>query len=317
MKRFGLILGTVTSCAGLVACASSPSDPQEELVAGFEVPPVPDGYTRYIAPAIHKLQPGEDKMFCQWLDVAPDSDRDMIDLKGYQTVTGHHAVLYSSSENEPVGTSRECTTDDMVSVEYLGGVGGEGGANTGNLPDGVVFRHRKGRTLLVNSHYLNATDKVQDVQSVVDIKTSPPSPDRIAAGMAVINYSDLQIPANTPSYSVDLYCNWPSDTSLITFSDHMHANGKSAFSEVKHADGTIESLASDPSWSPEQSFNPTFNKFDLSAPRKIKAGDQAHVNCTWSNPTGAAIRFPTEMCDSFGFYLESTEQLVCEAAPAT
>lgn len=310
MKQLCLILGTVA--ASLVGCATD-SGNDVPLVKGFDPPPVADGYTRFVLPGIERLQPGEDKMFCQWIQLASDQDVDVLDVEGYQSVTGHHLVLYSSSEKEAVGTSRECTTDDMVSVEFLGGIGGEGGANATKLPEGLVFRQGKGRTLLANTHYLNATDNVQDVQSVIDIKTAAPSADRKAAGMAVINYLDFQIPPNSASYSIDAYCTWQRDTSLVMWSNHMHSNGLSVSTDVKHIDGSVESLATDAAWRGEAAFNPTWTHWDIASPRVIHAGDQTHIKCTWKNLTGNMMRFPDEMCDGVGFYTDSSEQAICDA----
>lgn len=281
-------------------------------VTGFAPPPVVEGYRRYVTPIVHGVAPGEDKMFCQWVDAANAHDVDVLDITGYQTVTGHHAILYSSSENEPVGTSRECTTDDMVSVEFLGGIGGEGVGSVASLPDGVVFRLREGRTLMANVHYLNTTDQPQDVQSVLDVKTDAPSPAHIAAGLTGINTLQFSIPPNTPTYTFDAYCTYPQEASVIMWSNHMHAAGVSVFSEVKHLDGTTEMLVKDAAWRAEEAFNPTWKRWALDAPAKLHAGDQLHISCTWSNPTSSKMRFPDEMCDAVGFYLEDPAQVVCD-----
>src|SRR6185312_4364087 len=88
------------------ACTSSSSgDDEAELVKGFNPPPAPAGYTRYVLPAIKGLHPGEDKLFCQWIALPIDSDVDVLDVNAYQTVTGHHVAVYSTGESEPVGTS--------------------------------------------------------------------------------------------------------------------------------------------------------------------------------------------------------------------
>ena len=217
----------------------------------------------------------------------------------------------------PVGFSRECTTDDMVSVEFLGGIGGEGVGNVTDLPDGYVFRYRKGRMLLANTHYLNATDTVQDVQSVLDVKSSAPSAANKPAGMVALNYIGFQIPANTSSYTVDAYCTWPSDTSLVMWSNHLHASGTSILSEIKHADGTTQMLAHDATWQSEWAFNPDWTKWTIDAPMTVHAGDQAHLSCTWHNNTANPIAFPDEMCDAVGFYTQGAEQIICDAAPVS
>src|SRR3569623_544258 len=305
------------ACVFAAAACTSSSGDDVDYVKGFSPPPVADGYTRYVLPTIHGLKPGEDKTFCQWVAVANDGDLDVVDVKGYQSVTGHHAVLYSTSETEVVGTSRECTTQDMVSVEFLGGVGGEGGGNAPKLPDLYVFRFGKKCMLLANAHYLNATDSVQDVQSVLDIKTSEPSAEHKPAGMVNAVYTDFEIPSNTPSYSLDTYANVTDDMTLLVWFNHMHASGLSALTEVKHADGTIQPLAVDAQWRAEEAINPTFTHFDptSSSPMQLKAGEQIHINCTWQNNTSAPVLFPEEMCVGSGFYIQSSKQVILDAAP--
>lgn len=283
------------------------------MVKGFNPPPVPEGYTRFVLPPILGVQPGEDKLFCQWIELPKDADVDFLDVMGYQTVTGHHIALYSTAGFEDVGTSRECTTQDMIPLEFIGGVGGEGAANVAQLPEGYVFRERKQRMLLANAHYLNATDSVQDVQSVLDVKTSAPSSLK-PVGMAVINWSDFQIPANNPSYTSDAYCTWQQDIDLLMYSNHMHANGTSVTSELMRSDGTIEPLRADPQWTAEQAFNPSWAKFPASAPMHIHAGDTTHIKCTWQNNTGSTMAFPDEMCDGIGMYTQSPAQIICDAA---
>ncbi|HEY6037301.1 MAG TPA: hypothetical protein VIV58_23635, partial [Kofleriaceae bacterium] len=181
--------------AATAACTSSSGD-DVQLVEGFNPPPVADGYTRYVLPAVHGIKPGDDKMFCQWIALPNADDVDIIDVRSYQSVTGHHAVVFSTAETEDIGTSRECTVADMIPVEFLGGGAGGvglegGGANGAKLPDGYVFRERKQRMLMANAHYLNATDSVHDVQSVIDIKTAPPSSARIPVGMIAVNNLDF------------------------------------------------------------------------------------------------------------------------------
>ena len=301
-------------CVVFAAACTSSSSGDEDLVKGFTVPPVQDGYTRYVLPAIHGLAPGEDKLFCQWIALPLDVDVDVLDVEAYQTVTGHHVALYSTGENEDVGTSRECTTQDMIPIEFIGGVGGEGAPNDAKLPEGYVFRARKKRMLLANAHYLNATDSVQDVQSVVDVKTAPPS-NLKPVGMAVTNWSDFQIPANTPSYTTDAYCTWQQDIDVLMYSNHMHSNGLSVKSELMRSDGTIDPLRADPQWTAEQAFNPSWATFPSSAPMHIHAGDTTHIQCTWQNNTGSMMQFPDEMCDGIAMYTQSPAQIICDAAP--
>jgi len=309
-------ISILLATAALAGCASD-SGTDDGLIDGFEPAPVAAGYKRYVTPAVKALEPGKDVMLCQWLDVPADHDLDVIDVTGMQTVAGHHAVLYSTSKIEPVGTSRECTVDDMVSVEFLGGVGGEGvSGNATKLPEGTVFRFGQRRALMANVHYYNTGDDTVDVQSVVDVKLADPSAEYKPVGMTGINVSQFTIPANTDNYVLDAYCTWPRTSSLIMWSVHEHAYGTKVYSEVKRAnsDEKLE-LARDDNWSYEKAFNPEWEHWDLSSPRMLHQGDEVHVHCEWSNNTGSPVRFPDEMCVGLGFYLESSEQVICDAQP--
>jgi Copper type II ascorbate-dependent monooxygenase, C-terminal domain len=320
MNKLACIILMVSAVACTKGMATNNGDDDgsngsNALIPGFNPPPAPAGYRTYVTPPIYKLQPGQDILLCQWIDAASTEDIDIADLQGYQTATGHHVVLYSSAELEPVGTSRECTTDDMVSVQYLGGIGGEGAGTLAQLPDGYVFQHKMGRTLMANVHYLNATDSVQDVQSVLYVKAGAPTGNEKPAGMAVINYLDFQIPPNTDSYTVDAYCTWSTDTSLFMWSNHMHNSGVSVYSEAKQSNGTITPLVTDTTWMAEEAFNPNWTRWDVNSPTVIHKGDQAHISCTWKNTTSSVVAFPDEMCDAVGFYAEAGDELICDAAP--
>ena len=66
MQRLTLIILAVAMVAVAAGCTKGDSlgdDATDQLVAGFDPPPVAAGYKRYITPAVYKLQPGEDKMF--------------------------------------------------------------------------------------------------------------------------------------------------------------------------------------------------------------------------------------------------------------
>src|SRR5262252_3836137 len=88
------------------ACTSSP-DP---YMAGFSPPAAKPGFERYIAPEVKDVNPGDDLMFCQWVAPASDVDRQVVVTTGYQSLGGHHVILYATKDIEPVGTSRLCTS---------------------------------------------------------------------------------------------------------------------------------------------------------------------------------------------------------------
>ncbi len=300
----------VAALSALTSCVGSP---EVSYIPGFKPPQVEKGYTRYVTPTIQELDPGADVMYCQWIAAPAQIDRQVVDTKGFQSLGGHHVALYATSEIEDVGTSRLCTTRDMLTVNFVGAVGAEG-VSTVALPDGMAFDVPKGFALMTNTHYLNTTDSAIEGQSVIDVKFGDPAHPLQGAGNVAVNWDMFSIPAGQ-TYTSDAYCQATSQMSFFMWANHMHEWGSHVMSEIIRADGTKQLLAQNDTWSKDLTFNPPWTRWDVSQPFVVNAGDTFHVQCTWDNTTGDALTFPTEMCVSTGFTLEAMPQAICEAQP--
>ena len=187
----------------LAACSADSS----AYVAGFSPPPPTPGHTRMIAPPVPDIAPGKDVTYCQWMADASDVSRQIANVEGYQSHGGHHLVLYATTVREPVGTSRVCTDQDMLSITFVGAVGGEGTSGPGaKLPAGLAFEVPPGMALMANTHYLNATDDAFDGQSVVDVKFADPAHPLPSVGFFVVNWASFMIPHGTPEVTSDGWC---------------------------------------------------------------------------------------------------------------
>jgi hypothetical protein len=305
MKRPWLALIAVAGCGG---SSTAPSP----YVAGFAPPASPSGYTRYVAPTVHQVPPGSDMTLCQWLAGASDADVDVADVFGHQSVGGHHVVLYASKNiKEPIGTSRPCTPEDSEGSQFLGAIGGEGISGKVGLPPGLVFRVPKGRSLMANVHYINATRNPIDGQSVVDVKFAAASPSSHPVGFLSVISRKFEIPAQQ-AYAIDRYCKAPKDLSLFMFANHLHEHGRSIFNEVIRPDASKEILATDETWRPELTFNATWSRWDVATPMVVKAGEQFHLHCEWQSNVDRPMVFPEEMCLGIGVFLEGGD-VVCQA----
>jgi hypothetical protein len=294
----------------LLGCGT---DQPQDWVKGFDPPPAPDGYTRFVTPTVKGIQPGDNLEYCQWVAPAADTAQDILDVTGHQSATGHHAVLYGTTEtNFKVGESHLCTADDMVSISFLGGIGGEGSMGSATqLPEGLNFRLPAGQALMANTHWLNATDGVVDGQAVIDLKVAPVSDQRVPADMFVNNADTFSIGPNAAS-SWDSSCVLKQDLSIAMLTNHMHNYGMSVYSELLHTDGTKEMLRNDTTWSAEWQFNPQYTRYTVNAPQLFHAGDTIHTHCEWQNTTNKTLGFPDEMCVTIGFYFPGRGMIVCE-----
>jgi hypothetical protein len=296
-----------------VASVGCAQHPKGDWVAGFNPPDAPAGYTRYITPKIENIMPGANLEYCSWVAAAGNTDVDVLALDGYQSPTGHHAVLYSSTEDMPVGETHLCTVQDMISISFLGAIGGEGtGTSAAALPDGLFFRLPRNHALMINSHWLNATDKVVEGQAVLDIKTSPASNDHVIADLFANNADNFTIPANGTA-THDVSCTLTQDLNFAMVTNHMHTHGTSVYTELVHPDHTTQMLIQDLVWQPEEQFNPRYNRVTVAAPIVAHAGDVYHTHCEWANTTASPLMFPDEMCTGVGFYFPSVgAQLICD-----
>ncbi|MHB1844927.1 MAG: hypothetical protein ACYCWW_08860 [Deltaproteobacteria bacterium] len=296
----GLLLGVTA-----VACGKgAPEAPPDPYLAGFNPPAVASGYTRYVTPVV-TIPAGGDQLWCQYVSAPFTQDQLILDVMGEQSTFGHHIVVYATTTGAPIGTSRACTNQDMLSVRFLGAIGGEGNAHiVGDLPPGVAFSIHAGETLMFNTHFINTSSQSAQGEGVVDVKFAPPSPQYQTAGFFTNVDTQFQLqPAESGPQSADTSCKVQQDMNFFLIGEHMHSLGYSAFTEVIHADGTKQPVVADPTWTPEMQFNPVMTPFPESSPFAIHAGDTVHTHCEWINSGASVVGFPTEMCVTFGFFL--------------
>jgi hypothetical protein len=269
--------------------------------APFDPPPPASGYMRIVAPVVHKLAPGSNVTYCQYVQTPFDRDLDVLDVQGSQSFGGHHAVAYAIKTSLPVGTSRECTDQDKLVDGFLGGVGGESGGAI-DLPAGVAFRLAKGSTIQINAHYVNPSDQEIDGQAVLDFKFVEPSADRTIATLFNNGNIAFNLPALTTSDAV-AECIIPREMHFIMFTNHMHEFGKRASTELVHANGEVELLHEDPRWRYDLAFKANFSRWPLDAPLVLVPGDKLITRCHWDNTSQSPLTFPGEMCIGIGFFL--------------
>lgn len=297
----------------LAACGDAPMA-SSQYIEGFNPPPPPDGYVRYITPTKHALPPGFNDNLCEFVAAPFDHDINVIGSQGYQSVSGHHLALYGTKNTrEKVGTSRPCTLDDMSTIQYIGAVGGEGvNVDVVKLPPSVAFRLPKGMALMAQTHYLNASDKTVDAQSVIDLHMVDPSPEVIPLGAFTLHTAGFSIPNNGEPTTYEGRCVASRDMPMILASNHMHDWGLKMLHEVIHLDGTRTTLVEDPVWNNEWSFNPRWVRWDVNAPMLVHKGETLHTVCTWRNTTNHVLAFPEEMCEGATYFLNGIDADYCE-----
>ncbi|HKP63365.1 MAG TPA: hypothetical protein VJV78_41805, partial [Polyangiales bacterium] len=269
----------------------------------YRVPALEPGYKRFEPPPI-EVGVGVSDDWAQWVGGPLDQDYDVIDIKGNQSVGGHHALVYATVDEQATGFTRIWQDADQLAARLMGGIGGEGGANV-NLPPGVVFRVKKGSYILIQTHYLNVLDRTIMGQTYIDVKLEPVDPTRTVASMMSNTTLAIDLAAHKQT-TLDIYCSVQRDLKFIQVSNHMHDYGKTSVTDWIDPQGMKHVLKDDKTWSGDLALNPNFTKFPAETPQVVPKGSMLHTQCTWNNTTDGSVKFPAEMCVFFGFiYSES------------
>ncbi|MGH7271667.1 MAG: hypothetical protein ACREJ3_14645 [Polyangiaceae bacterium] len=296
-------LSATAACGGSTPAVSTTSSDGGSMGNQGSGSP-PPGYVRFTSDAV-TVPADSSKQWIQWVQAPLDHDVDIVDIQGSQSPGGHHAVLYSTTDIEPVGTMRVWKDSDIVTAHFLGGIGGEGGSAL-KLPEGAVFRLRAGQALALQVHYLNATTQSLQGTTRVDVEFAPPSPTDRLASLLTNTALTFSVPAHGKLH-VNVSCKLTQDVSVLMYSNHLHQWGTSALTTLADTSGAQTVLKSDPSWNSEWTTNPNFTKMTVDAPLVIKAGETLSTSCDWSNTTSQPLAFPSEMCVFLAFYLGDTD----------
>lgn len=268
----------------------------------------PEGYVRYETPPVD-IAAGRSALHKTWVADAVDHDRDMIDIQGEQGSGGHHAVLLTTTEEQPVGTTRDWSEYDQLDTAFLGGIGGEGGEGL-RLPEGAVFRVPAGRALVMQTHYQNASDQaIEGTSSYLDVKFAEPSDDHLVAGLFAHLTLDLNVPPG-PSER-ELTCVVTRDVPMLMLVNHIHEWGLSIKTTLT-VDGEERVLKDDQIWNSEWVTNPNYQRFTVEEPFIIPAGSTIKTHCNWNNTTGENLVYPEEMCIFTGYHSLGDTDVICK-----
>ena len=209
----------------LGGCSNSSSQPTVEMLPDLKsiLDAKPANGYQIILPITKDLQPGTDNEVCTWTDLVVDHDVDIRAVQGYQTVTGHHVILFSTTKTQPPGTTRTCSDDDMATFRFAAGAGGEGQTARNEAPGNLVFRIPAGSQFVINHHYINATTAPHDAQSAVNIYLADAGGSYVPSGGLAFLNTGMRIPPG--NNSVDVSCTMEHDAKVWSIFPHMHTFG--------------------------------------------------------------------------------------------
>jgi hypothetical protein len=198
---------SVLAVALLLGCSSSPP-PVEELpqLKSILQPQPANGY-QIVLPVVKSLVSGTDTEMCTWTSLVLDKQTDVRAVEAYQTLGGHHIVMFTTQKLQPPGTTRVCTDSDMATFRFGAGAGAEGMGSKATAPGDLVYRIPPGSQVVLNHHYINATPGTIDAQSAMNIWLADPTQKYTPVGSMAILDTSFKLPPG-PS-TVDVNCTLP------------------------------------------------------------------------------------------------------------
>lgn len=228
-------------------------------------------------------------------------------LTSFQGKFGHHLVLFRTLAPEPPGTVRDCTSiADMVNlIPVISSV------NFGleEFPPNTALRVPAGTQMVVQQHYVNTGDSPIRVKDILHLRTMDKADVSTLAGFYGLSNVDFQlVPDDSIEQTVEFTCSAPRDMNLLLMGPHMHEWGLRMFTEITHtADGAKEEVQRVDPWQAAYRDEPPVTEWGIDAPRVLKQGDTIHTTCVFKNTAGKVLKFPSEMCATYGYYFPAPE----------
>lgn len=295
-----------TEDVAYVNCQLSVEPTEEEMRACFS-PPQTESTLRLYTPIL-SIPPHSESLICSYLEMPIDAPIYLNRTLGQQMNGGHHAAVFlavSPSHEAP----HECRDDEMSNFRFAAGAGGGGGQDT-QLPPGVALKIEPGQQFVIQSHYLNTSDRPMKVMDAVDLVPLSESSVTARVDPFAMIYGDLEIPADGMPFEVNKRCRLERDIDIYMLLGHTHDYG--VLFEVYYHSPMLEHPrklyhATD---GPLLRDNPEIKYFD--PPLPFKAGDEIEMRCVWENESDLPLGWPEEMCVALMYYGPGEGWMTCD-----
>ncbi|MFZ5470931.1 MAG: hypothetical protein ACOZIN_16005 [Myxococcota bacterium] len=287
----------------LLACGPGEPPPVEVKDVRVSVPAADPAFLDFVTPEA-EVPPGEERMICTDV-VYEGEDTAFGEFQGLQGKYGHHLVLLATKAPRPNGTTYDCTDiRTMGAFEPFAFPIGD------NLPAGHGSFLPKGKAMVIQMHYVNTGAAPLLVRDVIRLRRMRLDEVSTWASIYVNNHAGFVVPPQSTGSAVTFDCVVPADMKLLVLGGHMHEYGAKYKIELGPDVNSLQPLYEVDAWRAEFRDSPPTNLY-LQNPMSLSQGTVIRTTCTWDNPTDKELRFPEEMCATFGFVAGWKDPVVC------
>lgn len=294
-RTVALLLGALPT---LASCSSSPSR------ADSGGPALPD--IQFVMKTT--IDPGAESQQCQLVQVPTDRGEIAVpSAESHFTPGSHHFLAYRTNlTTMPDGGSRvvDCLETSAAQVTFVTGSYFEAQQPDmkHELPSGVAHLFKPGEVLVMQTHYLNTTDRTIDATVTFTLHTMDPAKVKHEAGSILFSNFALNIPPlskvtetrTCPVSSTD-------DMNVSMLWSHMHKRGVHFVATTD--DGSVQG----PLFETSQWSEPQPHVFGNDPPTTIHVGSHITFSCDYDNSTSKTFVYgpsaaTNEMCILHGMY---------------
>jgi hypothetical protein len=241
------------------------------------------------------------------------------------TPGSHHVLLFKTPytalptmtiRGEPIDTNGvfDCGKNGATGDwEVLGAAGGaqtsDGPSAVDGLPADTAFKMDGGSLLLVNAHYLNASDKPLDAEIYINLHTVPAAQVTQEAGIFFMYNPFIYVGAQSAATAREV-CPLAKSVTLVNAQSHMHARGTRYLANLLDSNGIVlQEVYTTRNW--EGVVSKT-----MAPPLQIAAGQMIDFRCDYMNKESRTISqgltTRDEMCMFVGlYYPKDTKTELC------
>jgi hypothetical protein len=172
-----------------------------------------------------------------------------------------------------------------------------------DLPPGIAHEFQPGEVLVLEAHYINATEADIDANVVLIAHTMDVADVKEEAGTIYFNDVNINVPPHGTSHT-QMTCTLSQDISLAQLWSHMHARGVNFVAETDDEDAknTLGTLYTETDWS-----EPKPRIYPSDPPVILHGGTHISFGCDFKNDTDMTFKFgqsaeTNEMCILHGMY---------------
>ena len=296
--------------AGAAGAAGGPSDvflPAPQPGLGFQVEPAP-----------FPVAAGKEQYYCYRLPIPVDHDFDLTRIETRFGKGAHH-LLISTVDRAYEAAHGSCSANQFgFGVEPLDALSSNlrflSGAQTPYADDprsdltlepGLAFRVKRGTTLLLQVHWLNAGTTPLDARTAINFWFADAPPTQYLEAF-FFYHTGIRLPAHATT-EVAARCLFPDDADVVGMVSHMHQRGK-RFTARRFEGALGDEVYLEESWQ-----EPRMRMWHRPELLHIARGTGLEYRCTFQNDTAGVITdgegAGDEMCMLVGLYTGGTQTL--------